>query len=147
MSCVLYTTTNNLHSPRYSCCQCRFMAPFPVSRSWSLAGSTRLVWQCEDAAGTLLEPLFVHLTPAVLTGTMLWTCQGSQPPRPHQTPSPSLHLVFLSRDKKAKQSFLWAFLPLLVPVLLRNICFECKVPLKNVCPSSCNPHGFLGTEI
>lgn len=124
---------------------------FPVSRllgGWYLAGSMRLMWQCEDAAGTLQEPL------------VMW-CHSRCADRDRALDlpeGPSHHVLiklhshpficfFLNRDEIAKQNFLWAFLPLLVPILLRNLCFESKIPMNNVCPCSCNPWGFLRTEI
>lgn len=103
--------------------------------------SGRMLLACSRS---LLSCSFI---PEVLTETMPWTCQRGPASHLHQILLPSLHLFFLSRDKIAKQSILWVFLSLLVTILLRNLWFGCKIPLKNVCPCSCNPWGLLRTEI
>lgn len=84
-----------------------FWHHFPVSRQlWgsSLAGSTRLVWQCEDAAGTLQEPLVLHFHPKCADrDRALDLPEGPSPMSSSNFCCHPFTYFFLSRDKTAKQ--------------------------------------------
>lgn len=108
MSPGLYTTTNHLHSPRYSFCQCRFIAPF--HRPQDFGGSIpRREGEVNLAAWRWC--LRARRAPRrVVSLQMCWggphsqPAAGAQPPCPLHTQLPSLYLWFLNRRNISKQS-------------------------------------------